>query len=191
MKRVIALFGSIFLASACRMTYITDIEAPREPMLFFSEYIEGLSYNKALEIFNPSSSSVRMGEYEIWIYYNGSITPLHKVNLDDFLLAPKSVYVVGHSNIENPDTCNQLSGLISFNGNDAIELRKSDLVIDSFGRIGDAIDYWSDNGISTMNTTLRRKITILHGDSVSTDAFNPSEEWEPFGTNNMVGLGTY
>jgi len=191
MKRVIALFGSLFLLYACRMNIPSSSYETPEPFLFFSEYVEGLSYNKALEIYNPSSSSVRMGEYEVWIYYNGSITPLHTLKLDDFALAPKSVYVVGHSNIENPDTCNQLSWLISFNGNDAIELRKSDLVIDSFGQIGDIVEYWSDNGISTMDTTLRRKKTVVYGDNVSYDVFNVSEGWEPFGTNNMDGLGTY
>ena len=34
--------------------------------LFFSEYIEGSSYNKALEIYNPTDSPVDLSQYQLW-----------------------------------------------------------------------------------------------------------------------------
>ena len=34
--------------------------------LFFSEYIEGSSYNKAVEIFNPVNSEIELTSYQIW-----------------------------------------------------------------------------------------------------------------------------
>ena len=34
--------------------------------LFFSEYIEGSSYNKALEIFNPVNNELELTGYQLW-----------------------------------------------------------------------------------------------------------------------------
>ena len=39
--------------------------------LFISEYIEGSSNNKALEIYNPTSSTVNLAGYELWRIANG------------------------------------------------------------------------------------------------------------------------
>ena len=43
---------------------------------FFSEYIEGSSYNKALEIYNPSNVAIDLaaGLYNIQFYFNGNAT---------------------------------------------------------------------------------------------------------------------
>ena len=43
--------------------------------LFFSEYIEGWSNNKALEIYNPTSESIDLSSYSISRYANGGTTP--------------------------------------------------------------------------------------------------------------------
>ena len=50
--------------------------APGE--LFFSEYIEGSSNNKALEIYNGTGSSVDLdaGDYEIFMSFNGGTATL-------------------------------------------------------------------------------------------------------------------
>lgn len=40
--------------------------------LFISEYVEGWSNNKALEIYNPTSSSIDLGQYFVSRYSNGS-----------------------------------------------------------------------------------------------------------------------
>ena len=39
--------------------------------LFFSEYIEGSSYNKALDIYNPTDSLVDLSQYQLWQISNG------------------------------------------------------------------------------------------------------------------------
>ena len=43
--------------------------------LFFSEYVEGWSNNKALEIYNPTSESIDLSSYSISRYANGGTTP--------------------------------------------------------------------------------------------------------------------
>ena len=43
--------------------------------LFFSEYIEGWSNNKALEIYNPTNQEVDLSAYSISRYSNGGTSP--------------------------------------------------------------------------------------------------------------------
>ncbi len=43
--------------------------------LFFSEYVEGWSNNKALEIYNPTGESIDLSSYSISRYANGGTTP--------------------------------------------------------------------------------------------------------------------
>jgi len=53
---------------------------PAEPVqafatdLFFSEYIEGSSNNKAVEIFNGTGSPVSLSNYQLLVFANGSGT---------------------------------------------------------------------------------------------------------------------
>ena len=43
--------------------------------LFFSEYVEGWSNNKALEIYNPTGEQIDLSSYSISRYANGGTTP--------------------------------------------------------------------------------------------------------------------
>ena len=51
--------------------------------LFISEYVEGTSNNKAIEIFNGTSSSVDLAAdgYKLEFYFNGSTSPGTTINL--------------------------------------------------------------------------------------------------------------
>ena len=49
--------------------------------LFISEYVEGSSNNKALEIYNPNGTSVSLTGYTVEIYANGSISVSSTVTL--------------------------------------------------------------------------------------------------------------
>jgi uncharacterized protein len=44
------------------------------PDLFFSEYVEGSSNNKALEIYNPTTQTVTLSLYSVKLYSNGATT---------------------------------------------------------------------------------------------------------------------
>src|SRR6187551_3268199 len=70
--------------------------------LFFSEYVEGTSNNKALEIFNGTGAPVNLatGGYTVQMYFNGSATAGLTINLtgtvaagDVFVLAQSSAAV--------------------------------------------------------------------------------------------------
>ena len=54
---------------------------------FFSEYVEGSSNNKALEIYNPSNSPLNLSGYSIKVFSNGAVTAGKTVN---FVLSGES-----------------------------------------------------------------------------------------------------
>lgn len=62
--------------------------------IFISEYVEGWSNNKAIEIYNPTSSTINLGEYFVARYSNGSTTATvaNSVQLSG-TIAPWDVYV--------------------------------------------------------------------------------------------------
>lgn len=55
------------------------------PEPFFSEYIEGSSNNKAIEIYNPGNVVIDLSNYELRLFANGAITP-SKFPFDDYFL---------------------------------------------------------------------------------------------------------
>ena len=71
MTRIKALIAAVLLAAA-----FAQPRAATPTDLFFSEYIEGSSNNKALEIFNGTGAPVNLatGGYTVQMYFNGSTT---------------------------------------------------------------------------------------------------------------------
>ncbi len=167
--------------------------APSE--LFFSEYIEGTSNNKALEIFNGTGVAVDLaaGGYNIQMFFNGSASPGTTINLTGVVVAG-DVYVVAHSsaNATILAQADQTNGSGWFNGNDAVVLRKGTTFIDVIGQVGfNPGTEWGTGLTSTADNTLRRKDTIQSGDPNGSDTFDPSIEWEGFATDTFDGLGSH
>ncbi len=163
--------------------------------LFFSEYIEGSSNNKALEIYNGTGATINLaaGNYNVQMYFNGSASAALTINLTGSVAAG-DVYVLAHS-LASPvilTQADQTNGAGWFNGDDAVVLRKGTTIIDVIGQIGfDPGTEWGTGLTSTADNTLRRKDTICAGDPNGTDAFDPSIEWEGFATDTFGGLGSH
>ena len=64
--------------------------------VFISEYVEGSSYNKAIEIYNSGSAPVSLSSYELKFYFNGNASAGRTIGLNG-TLAPGATYVVAHS----------------------------------------------------------------------------------------------
>ncbi|RMF64522.1 MAG: hypothetical protein D6742_14920, partial [Cyanobacteria bacterium J069] len=166
--------------------------------LFFSEYIEGSSNNKALEIFNSTGAAIDLAAdgYIVQMYFNGSTTAGLTINLAG-TVAPGDVFVLAQSAASATilAQADQTNGAGWFNGDDAIVLRKggaAGIVIDSIGQIGfDPGTEWGTGLTSTADNTLRRKTSITTGDTNPLDAFDPSVEWEGFATDTFDDLGRY
>lgn len=158
--------------------------------LFFSEYVEGSSLNKGVEIYNGTGSTVDLdGIYTIEAYHNGSLAPTYSIELAG-AIADGDVHVI--ANPSASFASDQSSGGISFNGDDAMVLLNNGVVIDSFGTVGvDPGSAWTGGGVSAQNKTLRRKAGITQGDMDPFDVFNPSLEWDQFNQDDFSGLGNY
>ncbi len=167
--------------------------APSE--LFFSEYIEGSSNNKALEIYNGTGADINLGTsgYSVQMFFNGSATAGLTINLTG-TVAAGDVYVLAQSsaNAAILAQADQTNGSGWFNGDDAVTLRKGTTLIDSVGQIGfDPGTEWGSGLTSTADNTLRRKLLIESGDPNGSDLFNPAVEWDGFVTDTSRALGAH
>jgi LPXTG-site transpeptidase (sortase) family protein len=169
------------------------VAAPSE--LFISEYIEGSSNNKAIEIYNGTGSAIDLaaGGYKLQVYFNGSSTATLTINLTG-TVANGDVYVVAHAsaNATILGQADQTSSASWYNGDDAVVLVKGTTNIDVIGQIGlDPGTQWGTDLTSTADNTLRRKGTIQAGDPNGSDSFDPSIEWDGYAVDTVDGLGSH
>jgi predicted extracellular nuclease len=163
--------------------------------LFFSEYIEGSSNNKALEIYNDTGGAVDLaaGEYVIQFFFNGSTSAGTTINLTG-TVADGDVYVVADNDAVSDilNVADQTSTSNFYNGDDVIILWKGGVgssIVDSIGQLGtDPGSEWAGGGA---NDTLRRKATVCAGDTNPDDSFDFSVEWDSFAQDTFNGLGTH
>ncbi len=150
--------------------------------LFLSEYIEGSSYNKGLEVANFTGLSVDLSQYSIQKQTNGSGAWGSELVLSG-TLANASVFVVVHSSadaqMQSVADLSTGSGPMSFNGNDAIGLFKNGTLIDIIGTFNDASNFAQD-------VTLVRKSSVNSPSTTYATA-----EWDQFATNTFSDLGTH
>lgn len=165
--------------------------------LIISEYIEGSSNNKYLEIFNGTGEPVDMDDYEIQIYSNGSSDFGREISLEGNL-SPDDVFVLGHTSGEIYQESDMEHGWLSFNGNDAVVLFKKSTgtEIDVFGCIGeDPGDAWTaDGALTTKDMTLRRDPDVTEGATADDNAedFNTlATEWDAASKDDVSGLGQH
>jgi uncharacterized repeat protein (TIGR01451 family) len=163
--------------------------------LFFSEYIEGSSNNKALEIYNGTGAPINLATagYNIQMFFNGNPVSTLTINLTG-TVADGDVFVIAQS-LAGPDIlaqADQTNGSGWFNGDDAVVLRKGSTIIDVIGQVGnDPGTEWGSGLTSTADNTLRRKSAVCAGDTIPNDAFNPATEWDGFANDTFGGLGSH
>ncbi|NJN64131.1 MAG: hypothetical protein HC882_04135 [Acidobacteria bacterium] len=163
--------------------------------LFISEYVEGSSNNKAVEIANFTGAAIDLGAggYDLQFYFNGSTSAGSTITLVG-TVADGDVWVVADNDSAAGilGVTDQQSTASFFNGNDAVVLRKGGVVIDAIGQIGvNPGTEWGTGLVSTADNTLRRKPTVVTGDTNATNAFDPSVEWDGFAQNTFDGLGAH
>jgi hypothetical protein len=162
--------------------------------LFISEYEEGSSYNKAIEIFNPTSGTVDLSNYRLLVFFNGVDTAQGIFKLHGSV-ASNSVWVGCHGSADSliksvADTTS--SFVINWNGNDAVALvntATSDTV-DIIGEIGvdPGSDGWVVGAGTTRDHTLVRHADVQQGTTVwSESAF----QWTVYDQNDFSNLGSH
>jgi len=154
--------------------------------LIISEYIEGSSFNKAIELYNGTGAAIDLSAYSLELYDNGKTISQTPVTLSGTLENGKT-YVIYHKDaVEGIKSVGDLenSAIANFSGDDSLVLKKSGEVIDSFGQVGARSDWAKD-------VTLVRKSDILTGDTIIDDAFNASVEWTAYAKDNSSNLGSH
>jgi predicted extracellular nuclease len=182
------LLGVVSLATAAPPA------AAVSPDLLFTEYVEGTSFNKAVEIANLTGAPVELDAYRIEVAFNGNPVPNSIIALSG-TLADGEVFVVANTQAGPAVTAQAdlLTGSLSFNGDDAVVLRRGGdggPVVDSIGQVGfDPGSEWGTGLTSTTDNTIRRKATVTAGDTDPANAFDPAVEWDGFATDSFTGLG--
>jgi predicted extracellular nuclease len=185
---LVATFVAVFAIGTSAGT-----AAPTE--LFFSEYIEGSSNNKALEIYNGTGSAADLaaGGYNVQMFFNGSASAGLTINLVG-TVATGDVFVLAQSSASELilAQADQTNGAGWFNGNDAVVLRKGTTFVDVIGQVGfNPGTEWGTGLTSTADNTLLRKQSVEAGDANGSDAFDPAVEWDGFTVDTFGNLGSY
>jgi len=171
--------------------------------LFISEYVEGSSSNKYIEIFNGTGAEVDLSDYKLELYANGAATASPSVTLSGTLAnGAVVVYMNSSAALTLPEGVSAITNsAVNFNGDDAIALYKvsTSSYVDIFGRIGnDPGTAWTgDGGYTTVDKTLRRKSTVTAGVSESptgtgATAFTTlTTEWDLYNIDTANDLGSH
>lgn len=152
--------------------------------LFISEYIEGSSYNKAIEIFNGTGSAVDLSDYKVQKDSNGNGSFTTETTLSGSL-ADGDVYILGNisagsaiSSVADLLVGSQSDGTLAFNGDDQVRLVKNGNPIDHIGVPGD-VSY-------AENVTMVRKSSV----SAPTTTYD-TDEWDTYSTDTFTYLGAH
>ena len=152
--------------------------------IFFSEYVEGSSFNKALEIANFTGATVDLSVYSIRKQSNGAGAWSAGLNLTG-TLNNAAVFILVDPQIAlscyAASSANLSSAQEAFNGNDAMGLFKNGVLIDVIGTFnGGTANFAADE-------TLRRKPSI----SAPNIIFNKTAEWDLYAKDTCNGLGSH
>ncbi len=167
--------------------------------LFISEYAEGSSNNKYLELYNGTGAAVDLSKYEIWRISNGGSWPEFTTSLSG-MLADGATYVICNPSADPTILAAadlQSGNSTFFNGDDAVGLAKDDgtgtfVLLDAIGTDGpDPGTGWDVGGTSnaTANHTLVRKPGVV---SPNTDwAASSANEWNVLAQNDWSDIGSH
>ena len=178
--------------------------------LYFSEYAEGSSNNKYVEIYNASSTSVDLSNYQVKGTNNGTAwgdNGERELSLTG-TLASNSVYVIStdaadQSILNKADLSLPYESPVHYNGNDAIGIFGKDSS-GSFTVILDVIGVessdpgpagWNVAGVSgaTKDHTLVRKASVIKGNTNwenSAGTSSSDSEWEVKDMDDWTSLGS-
>lgn len=185
------LFSYAFLLAAA-LGISFNLQAQDCSDLFISEYIEGSSNNKCIEIYNPTGSAVDLSSYTLAFYFNGSNSPSNPQIQLVGSVAAGDVYVVCDDGSASQFLAQaDLTPTRSFfNGDDAVALTKDGANIDVIGVIGnDPGSQWGSGLASTQNNTIRRKVSVTQGNPAG--SADIAAEWDGFESNTVDDLGLY
>ncbi|MEH7274765.1 5'-nucleotidase C-terminal domain-containing protein [Neobacillus vireti] len=190
------LLSASLLTSIVGPTFASPVEAATQKTtdLIISEYIEGSSFNKAIELYNGTGAEIDLSNYTLEHYNNSGSATAGATTTDKVLplegkLADGDTYVISRSDavaaiVAVTDKIDVSKQVINFNGNDQIVLKKNGSVVDSIGQVGSVENNLAD-------VSLVRNSNVLTGDTIINDAFDKTKEWTNLGKDVFSNLGQH
>ena len=186
--------------------------------LFISEYIEGPGNNNAIEIYNPTNSSIDLAGYIINRYSNGASSGPESWQLGG-TISSGDVIVIGNGQIDSvwvstywslpvdPSFYSILdlhcsgdydaNSTFYFNGDDAMTLEYNGNIVDVFGKVGeDPGSAWTDDasaGYTDANggDWWTKYITLIRKDVIMKGVTNNPILFNPTLEYDTLSFGTY
>jgi hypothetical protein len=194
-----ATSGNLACLGDCSDFDTSGCTVPSALSLYFSEYGEGTaasSSQKVVEIYNAGTASVDLSAEAcvVLVYANGATTPNGTISLSGTVAADDVFVLCG---VDDPIMCDQRSGSLSFNGDDAVELRcahgtSTPVTYDVIGQIGfRPSGQWGTGLVSTADNTIRRKCSVTTGDTNGADVFDPAAQWLGFAADDFSDIGEH
>jgi len=187
--------------------------------LFISEYMEGSGNTKAMEFYNPTTSTVNMNNYRLVRYSNGSSTGSDSTTLSGSVASFSTFVIANGVGVTSSATgtspacdpalqalAQQIDGAYPaptfMNGDDALAFVRISpyKIIDIFGKIGEQpATAWSDvapyDGTIgkwwTKDHSLQRKSSIKQGVTTNPLLFNVKLEWDSLPKDNRSNIGIH
>ncbi|MEN8828521.1 MAG: lamin tail domain-containing protein [Flavobacteriales bacterium] len=154
--------------------------------LFISEYVEGWSNNKAIELVNPTNAPIDLSQYELRRYSNGSSSADAKKRLQlSGTIAAKSTFVIVIDKRDSTGTGQEapvwdtlqnqadifacpdynVNNVMYFNGNDVVALFKGTTPLDVIGKVGE--DPGTVNGVPSNHRSYGWPLISVSSDSTA------------------------
>lgn len=158
--------------------------------LFISEYVEGNSNNKAIELYNPSPVAINLEGYTMETWNNGA-TEATNTQILEGVIEPNGVFVIMNA-LAAPELYSAAdieSQVTWFNGNDVIVLYHDGVMIDVMGEFGPDLGspFTVDGGAGEMaEFTLVRKANVSQG---TTDWEVGQYQWDVYPQDTFDFIG--
>jgi endonuclease I len=166
---------------------------------FFTKYFESSSGNtKAVEIYNPTSSTLDLTGLRVELFAANATTPTATANLTGSL-APGKVYVIANTGVTDAAVkaaANLQSNIGFFSGTHSLVLFDGTDTLDIIGVVGRApasgATGWAvASGGTTRDNSLVRLPTTGRGNSRWFGTGGAATTWQAQGTDNFAGIGSH
>lgn len=179
---------SITAAGALAITALTPAITTEAAVVYaddlvISEYVEGSSNNKAIEIYNGTGAPVDLSAYSIELYANLNTTPGNTITLSGTLAHGETKVFVHNQANDVLKPLGEAANVTNFNGDDTVVLKKNDTIIDSFGKIAGGEKF-------AENVTYVRNADNFTGDTNPNDDIDLSG-WTQYPIDTFSDLGKH
>ena len=147
--------------------------------VIISEYVEGSSYNKAIELYNAGDSVADLDGYQLVRYKDGASTSSVMGTISGVSIAAGEVLVVKHSSLAVGAGVDSIDLGLNYNGGDAVALTDGTNVLDIVGTVPTPSSWGKDVTLQRSTDVTKAKTTF------------DASEWDEKANNTFDNLGKF